>query len=229
MKESIKMLVKNKYFARVTIIFLLNYTANNLCNGAAVFYASYILGNSAYFGLLAVGMTVPVILLLPTVPGLVKRFGRCKVMTVGMMIQVAAFAFVFFIARDFVTVMIGMIMIGVGRSAVASNQFALVVDVIDYGKWKTGIRLNGITNSITSFGMKVGTGLGAASVGWILAAGAYAPNTTQSPQAELAIRAAFALAPMILAAINMIITMRCKIDKEQETVLADLKERRKQA
>ncbi|MEG2146704.1 MAG: MFS transporter [Lachnospiraceae bacterium] len=225
-KESLKMLIQNKYFLRVTIIFLLNYTANNLCNGAAVFYASYILGKSTYFGIIAIGMTLPIILLLPTIPGLVKKFGRCKVMIVGMIIQVAAHLFVFFVARDIITVMIGMVVIGIGRTAVASNQFALVGDVVDFGEWKTGVRLDGITNSITSFGMKVGTGLGAAGVGWILAAGAYAPNTEQNATAMLAIRAAFSLIPLIIVAINAVILMRCKLDKEQPQIIAELTERR---
>ena len=35
----------------------------------------------------------------------------------------------------------------------------MVADVIDYGEWKTGVRLDGLTNSATSFGMKVGAGL----------------------------------------------------------------------
>lgn len=228
LKQNVKMLFQNKYFAHATFIFLLNYTSNNLCNGAAVFYASYILGNSAYFGLLVIGMTLPVILGLPIIPRLVKKYGKCRIMKVGMLIQIAGYAFIFFIANSLPTVMLGMVLLGIGRTPIASNQFALVADVIDYGEWKTGIRLDGLTNSITSFGMKVGTGLGAAGVGWILAAGSYMPNEVQSPSSVLAIRAAFSLIPLVIVVINLLVISTCKIDKEYPKIAAELMQQREQ-
>ena len=44
---------------------------------------------------------------------------------------------------------------------------------MDYSEWKDGIREEGLTYSVTSFGQKIGTGLGTAALGWILAAGNY--------------------------------------------------------
>ena len=61
----------------------------------------------------------------------------------------------------------------VGISSMFVSQTIFLADVVDYGEWKTGVRLDGLTNSATSFGMKVGAGLGSALVGWGLAWASY--------------------------------------------------------
>ena len=68
----------------------------------------------------------------------------------------------------------GLVLQGIGHAALYSCLFAIVGDVVDYSEWKDGIREEGITYSVTSFGQKIGTGLGTAALGWILAAGHYA-------------------------------------------------------
>lgn len=226
LKKSISMLFHNKYFAFATVFFLLSYTANNLCNGAAVYFASYILGDSSYYGLMAAGMVLPVVFGLPLLPRLVKRIGKCKAMLLGFIIQLIGFGFVFFIAEGLPMTILGLVLVGFGRMPVMSNLFAFVADVIDYGEWKTGVRLDGLTNSITSFGMKVGTGLGAAGVGWILAFGSYEANTVQSDSSVLAIKTAFALVPLIITVLNIIIVSFCKLDKEYPEIAKALSEKR---
>ena len=36
--------------------------------------------------------------------------------------------------------------------------FAMVADTIEYGHWKTGVRVEGVLYSTTTFGAKIGAG-----------------------------------------------------------------------
>ena len=82
---------------------------------------------------------------------------------------------------------VGLVIKGFGLGIIAALLIPLVGDVADYGEWKTGMRLDGITQSASSLGCKVGTGLGSAFLGWGLAIGGY--NAAVEVQSESALHA----------------------------------------
>lgn len=223
LKEALKLLFQNKYFPFATILFVSVYITGSLCSGGTIYYSTYILGSNTYYGLLTAASILPVIIGLPFVTGIVKKMGRVQTLKIGFIVQAIGFLLVFFVGKTITLAIISFVIVGIGKAFVTSNIFALVGDIIDYGQWKTGVRLDGLTNSITSFGMKVGTGLGAASIGWILAFGNYQANTVQEPSAELAIRALVGLIPAIVVIINVVITCFCDLDKVYVDVVKDLK------
>lgn len=227
LKKAFPVLFRNKYFLIATAFFLLTYTANTLCNGTIIYHVTYILGDRNYYGMVYAGMTIPIILGLPILPKIVTKIGRCRAMLIGYLTQFAGYVVLFTMADNVTLTLIGLILVGVGRMPVMSSIFAFVTDVIDYGEWKTGIRLDGLTNCVTSFGQKVGTGIGSAAIGWILAAGAYQANTVQSDSAIFAIKVALGLVPMCICAINVVLAATCKMDKEYPQIAKDLAERRK--
>lgn len=50
-------------------------------------------------------------------------------------------------------------------------------DTFEYGEWKHGEKIVGLTNSVTAFGGKVGAAIGTAMIGWLLALGNYQENS----------------------------------------------------
>lgn len=93
-------------------------------------------------------------------------------------------------------------------------MFALVADVVDYGEQKTGTRIDGMTYSATSFGMKVGTGLGTAVLGWVLVFGGYDGSVvTQSETAVTSIISLYAYIPFVLTVIGTVILYFTNLDK----------------
>lgn len=54
---------------------------------------------------------------------------------------------------------------------------------IDYNEYKYGVRMVAISNSASSFGGKVGSGLGTSIIGWFLAAVGYDAAQTVAPAA----------------------------------------------
>lgn len=97
---------------------------------------------------------------------------------------------------------------------ISALMFALVADVVDYGEQKTGTRIDGMTYSATSFGMKVGTGIGTAVLGWVLAFGGY--NGSLAVQSETAITSIISLysyIPLVLTLVGTVILYFTNLDK----------------
>jgi len=81
-----------------------------------------------------------------------------------------------------------------------------IADVVDYGEYKTGQRMTGLTYSTIVFFIKVGLALGGALAGWLLASFNYQPNAYE-PNVAAGIVAVFCFGPAI-ASIGVAIIMR---------------------
>ncbi len=141
-------------------------------------------------------------------------------MALGSVLLVMATTHIFYLY-------LGSIIRGFGGSLISACLFTIIADAVEYGEWKTGVRQAGLTNSATSFGMKVGTGLGTAVVGWGLAFGDYDGSlTVQSAYTLQAETLFFVGVPSICFAIGIIAMIFTNIDKIYPQIIKDLEERK---
>jgi len=225
--ESFKILFKNKYFILVAIIFVVNYTALGVNNGLRIFFARDVLGNAALMGTLTLCFILPKMIGNLVYPYIVKALGNWRCMVIGYIIEIAGVSIMAFLPASTPTAFLGLILLGIGGIPHNAGLFSLVADVVDYGEWKTGTRLDGLTNSATSFGMKVGAGLGSAIVGWGLAWAAYDGKAASQTAATIAgIKTVYTVIPIILFAIGLVTLLFCNLDKYSEQMEKDLAERR---
>ena len=75
--------------------------------------------------------------------------------------------------------------------------WAKMADTIDYGHWKTGIRITGMVYSAVVFFIKLGVAIGGASAGWLLAYYGYQAGVEQSITSQQGILASFTIFPAI--------------------------------
>ena len=221
--QALKLLFKNKYFIFIALLFIINYAALNLTNGIVIYYVRDILGNMGAYGTVNTMGFLPSIILLPFFPKIAQKFGKWLCLMVGFVMQIIGYVVILAFPSSFAMLIVGLALIGVGRVPHSAGLFAMVADVIDYGDWKFGKRIEGMTYSATSFGMKVGTGIGSAVVGWGLEIGGYVGEAAeQSASALFAIRALYTWVPMILIIIGTVIMAACNIDKIYPTIQKDL-------
>lgn len=150
---------------------------------------------------------------------------------IGYAIELLGVLIMAFTGTSFTTAVIGLVCLGIGGIPHNAGLFAMVADVIDYGEWKTGVRLDGMTNSVTSFGMKVGAGLGSAIVGWGLAWAAYDGSLTAQGIGQAAvtisgIKTVFTMIPAVLIIIGMVALFFCNLDKIYPQIAKGLEEKR---
>ena len=101
---------------------------------------------------------------------------------------------------------------GVGNAGISSCMFAIVSDTIEYGEWKTGYRTEGLINSASSFGFKVGNGLGSAILGWVIGAAGAGTGSEIT----------FIWIPAILCIGQVVVMWFYKLDKEYDGIVEAL-------
>lgn len=122
---------------------------------------------------------------------------------------------------------ISQVIRGLGMAPNTAGLFALVSDGIFYGEWKNGVRQDGLFNSATSFGMKVGTGLGSAMVGWGLELSNYNGQlAVQGSETLAVIKVLYIIVPMIILFLSIIFLGFSNIDKIYPKIEKDLAARK---
>lgn len=85
--------------------------------------------------------------------------------------------------------------------------WAKMADVVDYGHWKSGVRVTGMVYSSVVFFIKLGLALGGAMAGWLLAWYGYEADVVQSEDTKAGIVLSFTIFPA-LASILVALVMR---------------------
>jgi GPH family glycoside/pentoside/hexuronide:cation symporter len=102
-----------------------------------------------------------------------------------------------------------------------------LLNTIEYGEYKTGIRANHLILSMRSVWGKIGSGLGGALIGWLLAAGGYDGNALiQALPARKMIINIYLLIPLIASAATFILMSAYDLDKKYDGIAGVLKERK---
>lgn len=116
---------------------------------------------------------------------------------------------------------------GLGGMLFGAAISTLPGDVADWSEWKNGARAEGIVTSLASFGAKVGSGVGAGLVGWILSIGHY--DGSAAVQAQSALNAEIMLmigVPLALAVIQIVLLILWDMDKIRPKMLKELETKR---
>ena len=227
LKISLPALLKNKYFYIQSLLFMFLYIGI-VSTGATTFYfCNIVLGKLSVLTLVSMATTIPAIIINLILPKLVPHFGKRKLMIYGSILMIIGGVVVGAAGSNVPLVLFGLTIKGFGMGPIMSGIFAMTADVVDYGEWKTGIRSEGLVNSCTSFGMKVGIGIGSALCTWIIAFGGYdGTAAVQSEAAISAIRFGFGYNGAIMAAICLILCILMNIDKYIEDIQIDLENKR---
>ncbi|MDR3276073.1 MAG: MFS transporter, partial [Treponema sp.] len=224
-KTALRALLRNKYWYLVVINSIIGTTAAGTM-GVNVYFAKYWLNDETLVGLLSITAMVPLLIGLFFVAPLVVKAGKRNLILIGYLIMIVGLVMQIFGKSSLPMVLSGGVLRGLGMVPGAAVGFVMMADVIDYGEWKTGIRTEGLVYSASSLGTKVGTGLGAAALGWSLAIGNFNPAlNVQAAPAMTAIMFVFVYLPLILYCLSSVVLLFYKLDKQLPQILSDLKER----
>jgi GPH family glycoside/pentoside/hexuronide:cation symporter len=175
-KTGVTHLLHTKYFYIALTFAVCTSMVGAIVLGAPVYFSRDVLGNSNYYPLLALAYVLPTLFGLGFAPRLYKIFGKRRVMGLGCAVAVLGRIVGIFNPYSLGLTIVGTIISAVGMSLYASGLWTQASEIVDYLEPRIGMRIEGLATTATSFGNKVGTGLGAAALGWSLAAGGYDPG-----------------------------------------------------
>ena len=93
--------------------------------------------------------------------------------------------------------------------------WAKMADTVDYGQWKTGIRITGLVYSSVVFFIKMGLAVGGAIAGWLLAYYGYQADVVQSKETLNGLLLSFTIYPAIGSLIVAFIMRWYTLDNEK--------------
>lgn len=225
-KIEFKAVITNKYWVIITLYCVVAYLFQALLQGAALYYATYVFGNTSLFSIMALALFLPTIVSFLFINRLVERFGKRNVALVAVIIGVFGGIIKLIDPTDFTIFITGSVVQGFGIIPTITVLYAMINDTAEFTEWKSKIRVEGLINSGASFGMKVGTGIGGGLIGWLLAFGGYAAGVAN--QTALATNMIYALnihIPLILGIIKIILLFMYKLDGKYTSIVEELHNR----
>jgi GPH family glycoside/pentoside/hexuronide:cation symporter len=222
-KDGVKAIKGNIPWFIATGLGLLMNLMTSMRGAGLVYYLTYNLGQTGLVPIVTfLGMTVIVPLLV--MPLVVKHLGKKKTIIIGNCVSVLGYGLVAVSGASVPLLLIGTLIGSIGGGLGIGLIFILIADSVDYGAWISGVRAEGFLSAMCSFGQRMGTGIGGAGAAWILAAGRYVANAeAQEASALRAIHFNFAVTPIIVAVLNIVLILFWNLDKLAPQMIEDLK------
>ena len=219
--ESLKLLLSNKFFVFLTIMYALAFLQDSTVLGYGVYYTTYVLGNANLLGTFQMTNSIPIIISLVCTPFLVKKFGMYKTNLVALAIGLIGRIAMFLVGgTNNVPLLVALscvAWIGVGPLFGMIN--ALISEASEYTFRKTKHRIDGMMFSANSLGSKIGNGVGTAVCGWLLAAGGYnGLLDVQSAGAINMIRFIYLGLPVIEMALMLLTSFFADVEKANRSL-----------
>lgn len=161
-------------------------------------------------------------------PMLVTRFEKHRLMFAINLFHAMLLLYAFTISPDNLTITIIVHTLGIITFGIAITLlFTMYTDCVEYGEWKTGNNSAGLTVSASMFSLKLGSAVGGALPGFILASFGFIANQNQTPESIEGIRYMFNILPAAFFLSGAVLILFYKIDREQLTKIeSDLTKRR---
>lgn len=226
-KESIVLLFKNKYWVIMLAVMLIINIIYSLSGSTGVYYTKYILQNENLVGIMGAVGLIPVFIGFALVGPMIKKFGLSKTVRIALIIGILASVVRVFTPYSFISALVCGAFITFSTIPMMAVGGVLVNNTIEYSEWKFGKRMVGMTNSANGFGSKIGSGLGAAMIGWFLALGNY--DGTLAVQSQSAINMILFICvylPAILLLVIYLIFRKYDLDKQYPQIVKELEERK---
>jgi GPH family glycoside/pentoside/hexuronide:cation symporter len=223
----VKLLFKNKY---IVVMAFANFAVNviyTMTSSTGIYFTKYILKNENLVAVMGAIGLVPVAIGFAITTPLIKNFGLAKTNRIAFLVGIAGTIIRCFTPDSFISVVSAGLLVTFGTIPFMVTSGVLINNTVEYGEWKTGRNLVGISNSLAGFAAKIGNGLGAALVGWILALGNYNPDIIeQSPAAINSIYAITIWIPGIVMLIAYISLRFYNLDAIYPRIVKELEERK---
>ena len=223
--EAAKLLFSNKYYIMISVTYIVQQTYSAMLN-MGIYYMTYVLLNEDLYAVFSWAINIPLIIALIITPTLVAKWkGLYKLNIVGYAIATVGRALVV-VAAYMHSVPLMILFTAVssfGQGPWQGDMGAVVANCSEYTYLTKGKRIDGTMYSCTSFGTKLGGGIGTALTGWLLAASGFNGEVvTQSASCLNILHFMYLWFPVILALIITFIMTKMNVEKANE----ELKSRR---
>ena len=214
--ESARMLLSNKYYLLILVVFLLTQVFTAMLN-MGIYFMKYILEDENLLGTFAWAINVPLIVGLLVTPIIVKKFGEMYRVNLGGYVIATLGRLGVLVAAYFHDIPLMLILSAVaslGMSPLQGTLNAMIAEASEHTWLRTGKRIDGLMFSCTSLGVKVGSGIGTAAAGWLLAASGYDGDLSMQPDSAIQmLYVMYVWFPLVANALIFLLLTRLDVEK----------------
>ena len=221
----IKLCLTNKYFIMFFLlaVFLSFYEAvTGTCNA---YYAQYILGNRDLLGALASFESIPQVITVLVLSPFIAKFGKRNVALIGAIVAVIGTVSLFLNPSALNLALFACVMRGIGKGCFRGVKYSMLADVIEYGAWKSGIRVQGLMVSATTAGQKFGSGMTSAIFGALMSLVGFAGTATINAAQSQMLIGIYIIGNIIAWGGIGILLLFYKLDKIYPRIITEMKQR----
>lgn len=147
---------------------------------------------------------------------LAKRVCKVKAYIVLQILAATLCVLHFFVPKDQVVLAFTLYIVwGFTFNMATPLLWAKMADTVDYGQYKTGVRITGMIYSSVIFFIKLGVAIGGAAAGWLLASYGYQADAVQSETTLNGILISFTLYPAIGSILVAFIMRRYTLNNQK--------------
>ncbi len=224
LRQSMAALKENSPLVILCTSSVLFVTGTSATGASQFFYLRDVLSRVDLFPVMAAAQVAITLTLAVFISRPVARWGKRAVYCAGGGLGVLGGLLVFMSPADGPLLGLAGLVLGMlGSASVSILTWALIADTVEYGEWKTGVRVQGINYALLAATRKLGMGFGGGVVAFSLALGGYVSGIADQPDsAVLAIRAAAGLLPaaLVLAAVGIMYWYRLTDKRHAELVVS---------
>ncbi|MDU4288185.1 MFS transporter [Mixta calida] len=230
LKNDLRDVWKNDQWVRILLLTFCNVCPGFIRMAATMYYVTWVMGQSTHFATLFISLGVVGMMIGSTLAKvLTDRWCKLKVFF-WTNIALAIFSCGFYFLNPQATVLVAVMyfLLNILHQIPSPLHWSLMADVDDYGEWKTGKRITGISFSGNLFFLKVGLAVAGAMVGFLLSFYGYDAGAKQQDASAInGIMLLFTVIPGIGYLITAGVVRLLKVDRQlMQTIQQDLAKRR---
>lgn len=221
----VKALLRNKYIMIFVMIYFIQQCTVAISNSCGNYFFKYYIGDIGLMSITGMSMFIMPVLLV-FAPKLIQKIGTRRLLFLGTMCGLLSPVIRILsgtnMAGQFIATLVGSVF--QVPSSLLLNVY--VYECMEYGEWRTGIRVDGMISSLNSVAAKVAAGLSSVTCGFVLGLAKYDGTLdVQSDSAMNAIVMLYNVLPLVLCVIALIFTYLYDLEKKLPQIREDMAHR----
>ena len=160
---------RNRAFLTLVLALLGATLAITAVSKSVIYYFKYVVGDEAMSSTALGVVTLSSFLSVPVWTMIARRYGTRRLWMIGASIALVVLSAMGLLQpRAPVLAIAFYVCLQVSIAAISVSYWAMLPDTVEYGEWKTGIRLESFLVGLFMFTQKLGLGLAAGLFGWAL-------------------------------------------------------------
>ena len=215
-------LIHNKYFLMILFASLFLAVYQTVNGTVATYYAQYILGNNEYYSVLNLAENIPQVVVIMILAPFIKKFGKRNLVLAGAILTMVAQLTLLAVPANPAFVAAVAAIRGIGKAPLFGCVFTMMADVVNYGHWKTGVRVQALIFSAATVGQKFGGGITGAIIGQLMDKSGFTGLAQEIPSAVAMVENLYIWGTVFAWAIIIALMLAYKLEKNYDGMIRDM-------